>query len=908
MSSKRGSSQPSSSSKDMKKVVSRAQLELRDTGRVRGEVEKVEKRLRVTTKVKEQPPAGECKRRAIASPGETSRATPTFLVDSRGIPRKTASTAPRKAPSRPASSSPRLASSSRLTESTPPLSSSRALHGASSVSSSSSSRGGEALASSSASLSSSSSSRGGEAPASSSASLSSSSSSRGVRAPDSSRELHGVSSSSSSSRTRRLRETASGRGGSGGSAVELGQEEERLPKLEAVQVAPVSCVVQLRDMATRKRPTSPATPPETAGSSVCGQRSHARTAEKLEEGADACGDSSRCWSVDAETRATEGDRSSAHEFESSPQREERMQTEETGRRKLSSEPRSGGLTKNGGDGGPRKRSCVLGKWREQFWKQSFEIAIHPFPARGRGSPRRGRFLMTFLTSAILFFVYFQELVLNVTTFNGRCMSPVLYPSYEAPASERTPRVISFGYGACEHNLGVSLFRRDETKKDPRGQWSPGPLTERCASGRCASDDGWPADLVQRGRAQRSPAAFDSPNPRVFNSLGALDTNKVRNYGEVFRVVWGMFLHGGWLHLLLNVACQAQTLWILEPSWGFLRTLLLWLVGGISGSLLSAVANPCTVTVGSSGAFYGLLGALVPFSIEYWDHIASPAWFLVSVSFLVIVAQFGNMIGVKGIDNNAHLGGLIGGLLFGFATIRSVHAFRWQGVAERMASSTLFWWMFPAERRRVLREANLQRVSRERQERSSGRIPRPKFVWKLRGHEREWCVRFAAAVGLVTFWSVLWLYLLVPSYYESLSSPPGNFSFSGSSGCHCCRVQPFPGEEDKLPTLHPVRVNRGLFWCFVSEGVANLFCGRSPSLRSGADGNGQTPRVPEVPLDLPTDLDGESPLRIAKEGDSAGTWQRLVKSAKKTYNALLGDDAKHAAPSADVSAQQTRSGN
>nr|PIL97796.1 rhomboid protease ROM5 [Toxoplasma gondii COUG] len=567
MSSKGGSSRLGS--KDLKKMTSRTERELRDSGRVRGEVERVEKRLRATAKVKEQPPTGDYKRRALASPGET--AAPTFLVDSRGIPRKTSSTAPRKATLRPASSSPRLASSSRPTESTLPSSSSRALQGA---------------------------------------------------------------SSSSSSRPRRLHESASGRGGSGGSTGELRQEKKRLPELEAAEAAPASCVVELRDVTARKGRTSPATPPETAGSSVCGQGSHARTAEKLEEGTASHRDGSRRGSVDAETWATPGDGSSSHEFESSPQREERMQPQETGRRELSSEPRSGDLTKNGGDGGPRRHSCAWRKWREHMI-QSFDITTHPFPPRGDGSPRRGKFLMIFLTSSVLFFVFLQELVLNVTTFNGRCMSPVLYPSHDAPESERTPRVISFGYGACEHNLGVSLFRREETKKDPRGRWTPGPLTERCASGRCASDDGWPSDLVQRGRAQRSPAAFDSPNPRVFSSLGALDTNKVRNYGEMFRVVWGMFLHGGWMHLLLNVSCQAQTLWILEPAWGFLRTLSLWIVGGVSGSLLSAVANPCTVTVGSSGAFYGLLGALVPFSIEYWDHIASPAWFLFCVSVLVV---------------------------------------------------------------------------------------------------------------------------------------------------------------------------------------------------------------------------------------------------------------------------------
>ncbi|PFH31630.1 rhomboid protease ROM5 [Besnoitia besnoiti] len=500
---------------------------------------------------------------------------------------------------------------------------------------------------------------------------------------------------------------------------------------------------------------------------------------------------------------------------------------------------------------PSSRNTVaaaLSGW-ELRCRDVMGVVFHPFVDRQKGFPMRGKLLVTYTTSAVILFVFLQELVVNITTFNGRCISPVIYPSYDAPPDERMPRVISFGYGACEHNLGGSAFPHSDSSAGGEGDaaaaagdggesqgTSPRPTIRRCASGSCASDRGWPSSLVRRGDALEYAASFDSPNARVFTPLGGLDTNKIRNYGEVFRVFWSMNLHGGWIHLLVNLLCQVQTLWIIEPAWGFLRTLLLWCVSGVSGNLLSAVVDPCTVTVGSSGAFYGLLGALLPFAIEYWDYIGSPAWLVFSILMMVLLAHFGNMIGLRSVDNNAHLGGYLGGLLFGFATIRSVHGFRWQGVTERMASSCLCSWMFPSAKRDELQGANRQRLARARRQRHAGQLRPPQITWKLRGHEREWCIRLVAFVGLQVFWIVLWLYLLVPSYYESLPTPPGRFSFSGHAGCHCCRVKPFPGEETKLSPHHTIRVNEGVFWCFTTARAADVFCGRKALLAGEVPGN------------------------------------------------------------------------
>ncbi|CDJ57163.1 Conserved protein with 6 transmembrane domain, related [Eimeria maxima] len=282
------------------------------------------------------------------------------------------------------------------------------------------------------------------------------------------------------------------------------------------------------------------------------------------------------------------------------------------------------------------------------------------------------------------------LVFNFTSFNGRCIGPVLYPPWTDPASSRMPRLVSFGYGACETNLGLRDTYPEAAASDEPATADPNVLLQklfppkRCAWGTCAGDRGWPSNLVKNGARAANPASSDSPNSRILSTLGALDTNLIRNYGEIYRVFWASFLHGGWVHLAINILCQMAVLFILEPAealefatqvWGFWRCLLTWIVSAMSGNLLSAVFDPCTTTVGSSGALYGLLGGLVPFAVENWDFLHYPWCVLAIVIVVIATAQLNSMGGFSAVDNFAHLGGCLGGLLFGFATIYTLRPIR-----------------------------------------------------------------------------------------------------------------------------------------------------------------------------------------------------------------------------------------
>lgn len=136
------------------------------------------------------------------------------------------------------------------------------------------------------------------------------------------------------------------------------------------------------------------------------------------------------------------------------------------------------------------------------------------------------------------------MVFNKLTFNGRCISRVLYPKMDTKSSNK-PYIVEIGYGSCEYNLETDA-------------------TLNSFIGSATEDSGWPKSQVTDVRNIPSSSQFDSPNNRVHEQFGGLNTNKIRNYNEIFRLFWSMFMHGGWRHLIFNILCLIQALWMIEP--------------------------------------------------------------------------------------------------------------------------------------------------------------------------------------------------------------------------------------------------------------------------------------------------------------------------------------------------------
>ena len=129
-------------------------------------------------------------------------------------------------------------------------------------------------------------------------------------------------------------------------------------------------------------------------------------------------------------------------------------------------------------------------------------------------------------------------------------------------------------------------------------------------------------------------------------------------GQYYRIITGAFLHGGILHLAFNCYALYVIGSQLESYLGKVRYLIIYLFSAVTASLFSMVFNS-NPSIGASGAIFGLMGALVYFGYHYRVYLGN-----VLKSQIIPLILFNLLIGAlsTGIDNFAHIGGLIGGLL------------------------------------------------------------------------------------------------------------------------------------------------------------------------------------------------------------------------------------------------------
>ncbi len=136
-------------------------------------------------------------------------------------------------------------------------------------------------------------------------------------------------------------------------------------------------------------------------------------------------------------------------------------------------------------------------------------------------------------------------------------------------------------------------------------------------------------------------------------------------GDWWRLITYMFLHGSLMHIFFNMWCLWDLGRLCESLYGRWTFAAIYFVTGIAGGLASVAWNPGVLSVGASGAVFGLAGALI--ASFYLGEFSLPRIAISgTLRSLVIFAVFNLVIGqfFGGIDNACHIGGLVSGLALG----------------------------------------------------------------------------------------------------------------------------------------------------------------------------------------------------------------------------------------------------
>jgi rhomboid protease GluP len=177
----------------------------------------------------------------------------------------------------------------------------------------------------------------------------------------------------------------------------------------------------------------------------------------------------------------------------------------------------------------------------------------------------------------------------------------------------------------------------------------------------------------------------SPSNLALVKYGAVYTPLLTEGGEWWRLVSSIFLHAGGMHILMN----GLGLWTVgnavEEHFGRARALVVFVVAGAAGMAASVWWRPVVLVVGASGGIFGLMGCLIAYALRHRGTSTAAELKARFVPWLI----YGLILGfaIPGVDNAAHIGGLLAGMAMGYFLGEQRLARRVRGVWEGLAVAT-----------------------------------------------------------------------------------------------------------------------------------------------------------------------------------------------------------------------------
>jgi rhomboid protease GluP len=160
---------------------------------------------------------------------------------------------------------------------------------------------------------------------------------------------------------------------------------------------------------------------------------------------------------------------------------------------------------------------------------------------------------------------------------------------------------------------------------------------------------------------RSPFSFLSPSDQSLLLLGATGTIPVIEYHRLWSLLSASFLHGGILHIVFNMMAFYQLGPFVLREFGLHRFVNIYILTGIAGFAVSVLAG-VQFTIGASASICGLIGAIIYFGKSRGGSYGE-AIYKQALGWVVGLVIFGFLF--SGINNWAHGGGLLSGLLLAY---------------------------------------------------------------------------------------------------------------------------------------------------------------------------------------------------------------------------------------------------
>ncbi|PRP77594.1 rhomboid family protein [Planoprotostelium fungivorum] len=196
--------------------------------------------------------------------------------------------------------------------------------------------------------------------------------------------------------------------------------------------------------------------------------------------------------------------------------------------------------------------------------------------------------------------------------------------------------------------------------------------------------------VNRGFVSWNENHWLGPSVQVIRDMGSKDAQYIHS-GQLWRLITPIFMHVGVLHLILNLYVQIYFGRRLESWYGMHRMIIMYMMSGIYGNMLSTLFLPQQIQVGASGAIFGLNGILLAEIVQRWRLFGSPGRLLFIVLSNIMISVILGFV-LPGVDNFCHLGGLLMGATCGFYVIPKPRETKTRTTLRKLITSSLILFL------------------------------------------------------------------------------------------------------------------------------------------------------------------------------------------------------------------------